>query len=690
MTLPTVTISIAAATSSGTIPDDAVVTFELDGADVDALSGEIVIPDRTSVTLVNGIGTINKWPNGRGTQSTQYIVTIEGTSYRIAKRVTVPDANCDLYTLMQFATVAPDAASAAEIAAQGYAADARNAAETSVATAATATPTSSDTVVGVTAAGAVRRFDASPDAIGLADYTALRAYAGTHKAVQITGYLVTSAPSGTAGYFTRDDSDTTSADNGGTIIVASNGKRWKRVYDGAVNAKWFGAVLNGVADDRAAIQASIDAMYADAGGVVRVPFGIGIVGAALELKPGVFLIGDGQNATELRASGNFPVISVSGANGSVKNRGGASNMLIRGGGKANTNAFGIKLEWANRYTFENLRFHGCYIGMYASNVWQVKWDNLHADGGGSDQNYIGFYMAEVDPSNQNNAVQAINCMAQNCELYNWRLINFNGSKFINCEGSGAATNAWYLGSPTTGTEAVRWGHFVNCLGDTSSSDNWKIERGSASSLKQIQFTNCWAGTSTGGHGWSIIDASQLLFSALMVVESNASAMKFLRSSRCVINGSQFLEYDGAATLNGAIALENSSYIEITGSHAYTTHSAAKGIVESGTSDNTLAIGNYLPGVTKTGANSRFMRNNGVGGERVGSAQITAAATSVTVTHNMEFAPSINDVRLTPRDDMGAASKLSAQNMTATTFDIVADAAPGSTITIAWAIDPIGQ
>jgi hypothetical protein len=34
--------------------------------------------------------------------------------------------------------------------------------------------------------------------------------------------------------------DTTSADNGGTIIV-SGSKRWKRVFDGAVNVTWFGA-----------------------------------------------------------------------------------------------------------------------------------------------------------------------------------------------------------------------------------------------------------------------------------------------------------------------------------------------------------------------------------------------------------------------------------------------------------------
>lgn len=214
MTLPTVTISIAAATSSGTIPDDAVVTFELDGADVDVLSGEIVIPDRTSVTLVNGVGTINKWPNGRGTQSTQYIVTIEGTSYRIAKRVTVPDANCDLYTLMQFATLAPDAASAAEIAAQGYAADARNAAETSVATAATATPTSSDTVLGVQG-GVVKRFAAS-------DLVLAETYGG--KTVHfVAGVIRNTGTIGSPNWVYIDDANHTKM-NLATVAVTSGGK----------------------------------------------------------------------------------------------------------------------------------------------------------------------------------------------------------------------------------------------------------------------------------------------------------------------------------------------------------------------------------------------------------------------------------------------------------------------------------
>jgi hypothetical protein len=82
-------------------------------------------------------------------------------------------------------------------------------------------------------------------AISLADYTALRAYAGLAKSAYVTGYLVSVAPSGIAGYFTRDDSDTTSADNGGTVIVDALGRRWKRQYDGEMSVKWFGAVGDG-------------------------------------------------------------------------------------------------------------------------------------------------------------------------------------------------------------------------------------------------------------------------------------------------------------------------------------------------------------------------------------------------------------------------------------------------------------
>lgn len=454
------------------------------------------------------------------------------------------------------------------------------------------------------------------------------------------------------------------------------------------SVKDFGAVGNGAADDRPKIQAAIDAIHSAGGGRLLVPAGVYLLGASIDRKPGVFLEGDGAEFTELRALGDFPVMTAIGSIGNIRNRGGAKGMLIRGGGKANANAHGIYEAWTNRAIYEDIRFHGCRYGMYASNVWQSKWDNVHADGGGTDQNYIGFYMAEVDPTNQNNAVQAVNCMAQGTEFCGFRLINFNGSKFVNCEAAGTGVHGWYLGDPTVGTESIRWGAFANCLADTVSGHLWRLEKGAATEVRQIHFSNCWAGTSTSGHGFHVGGASEIIINGLMVASVNKSAVAFVSSARCVLSGGSLNGYDGAAGANPGVALIDSTNIQVLSNHVYSASGAAKGLVESGSANSNAVIGNHLQsGITKVGAASKFARNIGAVCEASGSVQILAANTSATVTHGMAYTPSINDVRLTPRDGMGAATKISAQNMTATTFDIVSNAAPGGNIVIAWGIDP---
>jgi hypothetical protein len=54
------------------------------------------------------------------------------------------------------------------------------------------------------------------------------------------------------GLFQYDSSDVTSADNGGTIIVDAQLRRWKRIYSGPIYPDWFGATGDGVANDRPA------------------------------------------------------------------------------------------------------------------------------------------------------------------------------------------------------------------------------------------------------------------------------------------------------------------------------------------------------------------------------------------------------------------------------------------------------
>lgn len=134
--------------------------------------------------------------------------------------------------------------------------------------------------------------------IRLDTYAALRAYFGPATAAYVAGR--TDDQDGAAGNFAVDEADTTSADNDGTIIVDANGRRWKRQYSEQVNAKWFGAKGDGVADDRPAIVAALAL-----GLPVYLPEGIYLIGAMITLQDGSSIIGDGITKTSIRHSGAF-------------------------------------------------------------------------------------------------------------------------------------------------------------------------------------------------------------------------------------------------------------------------------------------------------------------------------------------------------------------------------------------------
>lgn len=104
-------------------------------------------------------------------------------------------------------------------------------------------------------------YQGAPLPTTLAALAAGIAGANTFRMVDTVAALKAGAPSGikfqlTSGYYAQGDtgglawyrrvaSDTTSADNGGTILVDANNVRWYMCHDGSVNIEQFGAVPDG-------------------------------------------------------------------------------------------------------------------------------------------------------------------------------------------------------------------------------------------------------------------------------------------------------------------------------------------------------------------------------------------------------------------------------------------------------------
>ena len=96
---------------------------------------------------------------------------------------------------------------------------------------------------------------------------ALRALDKTKIGYAITKGYYTSGDGG-AGEYWYDISDTTSTDNGGTVIVASDGGRWKRCLSQKdLCPEIFGAVADGISDDTTSLKSYIS--YVQTGGEVQ-------------------------------------------------------------------------------------------------------------------------------------------------------------------------------------------------------------------------------------------------------------------------------------------------------------------------------------------------------------------------------------------------------------------------------------
>lgn len=189
-----------------------------------------------------------------------------------------------------------------------------------------------------------------------ATYAALRAYSGPVQRVNIT-------TQGIAGTFLYDSSDTTSADNAGTIIVASDGKRWKRVYSGAVNVLWFGAVGSGSTDNLSIINSVISLVNAAGGGEVYIPAGTYTVSNTITMLPNVRLYGAGPISTILKSShANDGIAMLSTINSAVDVNVSIENLQLWNTNASNTGA-GYDDIGGTLWNMDNVKIIGFKFGV---------------------------------------------------------------------------------------------------------------------------------------------------------------------------------------------------------------------------------------------------------------------------------------------------------------------------------------
>jgi len=186
----------------------------------------------------------------------------------------------------------------------------------------------------------------------------------------LTGYA--SQGDGGGGAYYLDSADIVSADNGGTIIVADDGGRWKLAFSGRVQATVFGVFGGNLATDYASkVQSAVTVGCTSHGGVdfpagpIRVDTTITFPNTAFDLH------GASGTGTEFVTDvASLTILDFSACNGPAKTVNNIGLSKITGGTYGNitaiktfnTNGLLLNSVWARGLAI-GLQYHGSFINM---------------------------------------------------------------------------------------------------------------------------------------------------------------------------------------------------------------------------------------------------------------------------------------------------------------------------------------
>jgi hypothetical protein len=472
------------------------------------------------------------------------------------------------------------------------------------------------------------------------------------------------AGDGGGGNFRWNASSADADDNGITILPTGhvgNG-RWKRVYVGAVNIKWFGAAGDGVTDDSSARSSAVDASEA-----VYFPTGIYIIGSqkSVTSKPVTFF-GDGIEQTEIRCSSNFLSVNNSALldNTTVQFR----DMTI-----STTNAgtdTAVTVTGTVQRTLVRAQFLAervVFRGTTATNSWQKPLSlSQVSDSQVSNCAFVGNRDDWSDMAACVSIDTSVDVVFFGNRCY-WgtkgvvtsgdtegltvshnHIVGFDYAG-VHANGSGGPAmmhvvhnhmNTNQFGVLVETTDATRARH-------SDISDNNLLHNVPSLSLVGGAVDYNWIGIKHKGEN-SVISSNQIEGST---ATSDTGVVLTAECDKCVVNGNTLEGCSAASIQVDAGATDN-----VVTSNAGTTPAV---MINNGTR-------------TRTSNNSSEIWTD----EVHGGATVTNGTTSVAVNHTLSSTPSIADIHVTART-WGNAAKAWVSNVTSTQFTLNVDVDPGA-------------
>ena len=199
-----------------------------------------------------------------------------------------------------------------------------------------------------------------------ASVAALRAMAYTPPWVMTRGYYA--AGDGGGAIFWYDSTDTTSVDNGGSIIVSTNGARWKMLRTSELpNVKQFGAKGDGVTVDYAAIVAAY-AAFSD----LWWPNGTYNLGANTWTTPAAgSAIGESRRGVKLTRTGSAAIVKLGNDNFDFR----MENLYFTGAGNTGIAVAGT----GGSFPYYAIRLHLKYCDFAYELAYGINADLIYAD-----------------------------------------------------------------------------------------------------------------------------------------------------------------------------------------------------------------------------------------------------------------------------------------------------------------------